>query len=118
MQIMYNMREKCIWIVTLLFLFVNAHWLFQTFISGSSFDGSIVDARSDSPIFHEDVIIRKRIYKNKKNKKKRKASQKSILILNWKEMHKLKHKMVVQNQYKGGYGKEPFESEQILYQSV
>ena len=105
---MYNMKEKCIGIVILFFLFVNAHWLFQTFINGSSSDGSIVHSQSASPIFHEDVIIRKRM---DKSKKKRKTGVKSILILNWEEMHKLKHKMVVQNQYKGGYGKEPFESE-------
>ena len=115
MKIMYKMKEKCIWIITLFFLFVPLHWLIQNFNNGNSFDGSFVHPRSTSPVFHEEVIIRKIITKSKK---KGKTSQKSILILNWEEFHELKQKMVIQNQYKGGYGKEPFKSEQILYQSV
>ena len=115
MQIMYNMKEKCIWIVTLFFLFVPLLWLIQIFINEGSFDGSFVHSRSASPVFHEDGIIRKRI---DKSKNKIKTSHKSILMLNWKEMHKLQHKMVIQNQYKGGYGKEPFKGEQILYQNL
>ena len=82
MQIIYNMKEKCVWIITLFFLY---------------------------------LIITKSI---DKSKKKRKTSHKYILLLNWNEMHKLTHKMVIQNQYKGGYGKEPFKGEQILYQNL
>ena len=43
-----------------------------------------------------------------------KASQKSILLLNWEEFHKQKQKIVVQNQYKGdnGYEEKPFKGEQ------
>ena len=114
-QLKIPANMQIIWIVTLFFLFVPLLWLTQTFINESSFDGSFVHSRSASPDFHEDGIIRKRI---DKSKNKIKTSHKSILMLNWKEMHKLQHKMVIQNQYKGGYGKEPFKGEQILYQCV
>ena len=108
------MKEKRIWIITLSFLLVQLYWLIQNFgrakNNGSSFDGSFVHPKSAGTVWHEEVIVRKII---NKTKKKGKTSQKSILILNWEEFHELLQKMVIQNKYKGGYGKEPFKSEQI-----
>ena len=108
------MKEKRIWIITISFLLVQLYWLIQNFgrakNNGSSFDGSFVHPKSAGTVWHEEVIVRKII---NKTKKKGKTSQKSILILNWEEFHELLQKMVIQNEYKGGYGKEPFKSEQI-----
>ena len=114
MKLMYYMKKKCIWIITLSFLLVPLYWLIQKFGMaknyGISFDGSFVHPKSAGPVWHEEVIVRKII---NNNKKKGKTSQKSILILNWEEFHERLQKMVIQNEYKGGYGKEPFKSEQI-----
>ena len=126
MNIMYKMKQKRIWIITLSFLLVPLYWLIQNFgraqNNGSSFDGSFVHPRGISiprievPLVHPKSAgtvwheVRKII---NKTKKKGKTSQKSILILNWEEFHELLQKMVIQNEYKGGYGKEPFKSEQI-----
>ena len=109
------MKEKRIWIITISFLLVQLYWLIQNFgrakNNGSSFDGSFVHPKSAGTVWHEEVIVRKII---NKTKKKGKTSQKSILILNWEELgRKRLHKMAIQNKYKGGYGKEPFKSEQI-----
>ena len=105
------MREKHIWIITLFFLFVPLYWLIQKFgrakNNGNSFDGANVHPRFTFPIYHEEIKIRK-IRNEKKG-----TSQKSILLLNWEEFHEEKQKIVIQNEYKGGYGEEPFKSEQI-----
>ena len=105
------MREKRIWIITLFFLFVPLYWLIQKFgrakNNGNSFDGANVHPRFTFPIYHEEIKIRK-IRNEKKG-----TSQKSILLLNWEEFHEEKQKIVIQNEYKGGYGEEPFKSEQI-----
>ena len=109
MNIMYKMKEKRIWIITLSFLLVPLYWLIQNFGRAQNNGSSFVHPKSAGNVWHE---VRKIINKTKKEGK---TSQKFILILNWEEFHELLQKMVIQNEYKGvhGYGKEPFKSEQI-----